>query len=84
MKSKRVYKVPLGGYRWDPPSHESPLMWTWLSQIAFPDGTDGGLREKIVADYKYFYRHTPTPQQIDAILSLEVNGASAGYDSFGT
>lgn len=24
VKSKRVYKVPLGGYRWDPPSQESP------------------------------------------------------------
>lgn len=82
VKSKRVYKVPLGGYRWDPPSHESPLMWTWLSQVAFPDGTDGGLREKIVDDYKYFYGHTPTPSEIDTMLWTEANGGSADYDQF--
>ncbi|MET3922446.1 ABC transporter substrate-binding protein [Arthrobacter sp. UYEF20] len=36
VRSRRVYRVPLGGYRWDPPSQESPLMWHWLSDIAFP------------------------------------------------
>lgn len=82
VKDKRVYRAPLGGYRWDPPSHESPLMWTWLSQIAFPDGTDGGLRDKIVDDYKYFYGHTPTQSEIDTILWKDANGGSADYDQF--
>ena len=82
VKARRVYRAPLGGYRWDPPSHESPLMWTWLSQVAFPDGTDGGLREKIVDDYKYFYGHTPTPSEIDTMLWTEANGGSADYDQF--
>ncbi len=82
VKERRVYRAPLGGYRWDPPSHESPLMWTWLSQIAFPDGSDGGLREKIVADYRYFYDHTPTAAEIDTMLWMEANGESADYDGF--
>ena len=82
VKNKRVYRAPLGGYRWDPPSHESPLMWTWLSKIAFPDGTDGGLRDKIVDDYKYFYGHTPTPSEIDTMLWTEANSGSADYDPF--
>lgn len=82
VKDRRVYRAPLGGYRWDPPSHESPLMWTWLAQVAFPDGTDGGLREKIVDDYKYFYNHAPTQSEIDTILWMEANGGSADYDQF--
>ncbi|MEJ7635072.1 ABC transporter substrate-binding protein [Aeromicrobium sp.] len=82
VRARRVYRAPLGGYRWDPPSHESPLMWTWLAQIAFPDGTDGGLRDKIVADYRYFYDHTPTQSEIDTMLWTEANGASADYDQF--
>lgn len=82
VKARRVYRAPLGGYRWDPPSHESPLMWTWLSQIVFPDGTDGGLRDKIVDDYRYFYDHTPTQAEIDTMLWTEANGASADYDQF--
>ncbi|MGO7165380.1 hypothetical protein ACCS78_41040, partial [Rhizobium johnstonii] len=32
-KSKRVYKMPLGGYRWDPPSQESPLSWMWTANL---------------------------------------------------
>ncbi|MGI9083842.1 MAG: ABC transporter substrate-binding protein [Aeromicrobium sp.] len=82
VKERRVYRAPLGGYRWDPPSHESPLMWTWLAQVAFPDGTDGGLRDKIVDDYRYFYRHSPTAAEIDTMLWKDANGASAHYDQF--
>ena len=82
VKERRVYRAPLGGYRWDPPSHESPLMWRWLSQIAFPDGSDGGLRDKIVEDYIYFYDHTPTPAEIDTMLWTKENGDSADYDQF--
>ncbi|MEO6606505.1 MAG: hypothetical protein ABIN55_12985, partial [Aeromicrobium sp.] len=82
VTSKRVYKVPLGGYRWDPPSHESPLMWRWLSQIAYPDGTDGGLREKVLDDYGFFYGQKPTQAQMSSILWAEVNSASADYEPF--
>ena len=36
VKNRRVYKIPLGGYRWDPPNQESPLMWEWLSMVLHP------------------------------------------------
>ncbi|PHS70706.1 MAG: ABC transporter substrate-binding protein [Methylophaga sp.] len=32
-KDKRVYVMPIGGYRWDPPSLESPLAWLWLASL---------------------------------------------------
>jgi len=82
VRSRRVYKAPIGGYRWDPPSHESPLMWHWLGQIAYPDGTDGGLRAKVLDDYAYFYNQTPDAKQIAKMLWTEENGASANYESF--
>lgn len=82
VKSRRVYKAPLGGYRWDPPSHESPLMWRWLSQLVYPDGTDGGLRNKVLDDYRFFYGKPPTEAQLQSILRTEVNGASADYKPF--
>ncbi|MCL6447068.1 MAG: ABC transporter substrate-binding protein [Armatimonadetes bacterium] len=37
VKNKRVYKIPLAGYRWDPPSVESPLMLKWLAKLHHPD-----------------------------------------------
>lgn len=82
VRAKRVYKVPLGGYRWDPPSQESPLMWRWLSMIAFPDGPAFDLRGQVVDDYRFLYGRTPTSGQLDGVLRLAANAASAGTDRF--
>lgn len=82
VRSRRVYKVPLGGYRWDPPSHESPLMWQWLFKIAHPDVDSPSLREEIVSDYKFFYDVEVTDAQIDKILWTKLNQGSADYGQF--
>jgi iron complex transport system substrate-binding protein len=37
VQSGSVYKIPIGGYRWDPPSVETPLMVRWLAKIQHPD-----------------------------------------------
>jgi len=67
VRSRRVYKVPLGGYRWDPPGQESPLMWQWLAQVAFPQPT-AALRDDIVQYYQFLYGRVPTSAQIDKML----------------
>ena len=59
VRSRRVYKVPLGGYRWDPPGQESPLMWHWLTDIAFPR-QQSGLRGKVTEYFRFLYNHEPT------------------------
>lgn len=82
VREQRVYKVPLGGYRWDPPSHESPLMWRWLSMVAFPAQPAFDLRGEIDRYYSLYYGKTPTPAQTDAVLRTTVNGASANYRRF--
>ncbi len=81
VRARRVYKVPFGGYRWDPPGQESPLMWRWLSDIAFPmqSGTASDLRARIVSSYQFLYRYTPTTSQIDDILWTDVNSGSVHY-----
>lgn len=37
VKNKRVYKVPMGIYRWDAPGVETPLMMLWLAQLIQPE-----------------------------------------------
>lgn len=81
VRSGRVYKVPLGGYRWDPPGQESPLMWRWLSEVAFP-AQGSGLREDIGRYYTFLYGRAPTGAQIDRMLWTDANGKSAGYGQF--
>ncbi len=81
VRAKRVYQVPLGGYRWDPPSHESPLMWRWLAALA--TGADiGDLRDEVREQYRFFYGHELTDAQIDRILRLDLNADAAGYERF--
>lgn len=82
VKNRRVYKVPLGGYRWDPPSHESPLMWRWLLMVAFPEAEPFDLRAEIATYYQLLYAHQISDAQIDRVLWSKVNDASASYHQF--
>ncbi|WP_026536153.1 ABC transporter substrate-binding protein [Arthrobacter sp. H14] len=81
VRSNRVYKVPLGGYRWDPPGQESPLMWNWLTNIAFPENTSD-LRAMVSDYFDFLYAHQTTPAEIDEILWTTANGQSANYQQF--
>lgn len=82
VKNRRVYKIPLGGYRWDPPNQESPLMWKWLTMVFHPDRFDWDLRKDIAENYTWIYGHTPTEEQIDGILRMRMNSGASGYEIF--
>lgn len=79
---RRVYRMPLGGYRWGPGSIESPLAWMWLANLVYPDHFAFDLRAEILEWYPQLYGQTPTEAQIDAILEVELNGQSANYERF--
>ncbi|MFI5011155.1 MAG: ABC transporter substrate-binding protein [Hyphomicrobiales bacterium] len=81
-KTKRVYKMPIGGYRWDPPSQESPLTWMWLADLIHPEIFDFNIRAEIASSYQRIYGHAPSSEQVDAILRMPMNGGSAGYSHF--
>lgn len=83
VKNRRVYRMPLGGYRWDPPSQESPLAWHWLAMVFHGDAIDFPIRDEIREAYAWIYGETPTDAQIDEILHVELNRGAAGYDRFG-
>ena len=82
VRERQIYKVPLGGYRWDPPSQESPLMWRWLAGLVGRTGAPG-LRAEVSRLYQYMYGAEPNARQLDAILHVEYNAGSADYDEFG-
>lgn len=79
---RRVYKMPIGGYRWDPPSHENPLTWMWLAQLLYPDLFRYDLRKEIEESYQIVYGYQPSLSDIDSVLRLSVNGGARGYDRF--
>lgn len=82
VRERRVYKMPLGGYRWDPPSHESPLGWLWLHGLLHPQVPAGNLRQEIRALYQQLYAQRPSDAQIDQVLLAGANAASRHYEQF--
>lgn len=81
-KAKRVYKMPLGGYRWDPPNQESPLTWMWLAKLLHPDVFAYDLRAEMKRAYKVLYNYELTDADIDGILWMQNQGSAANYAAF--
>jgi iron complex transport system substrate-binding protein len=79
-RAKRVYKYPLGGYRWDPPNQESPLTWMWLANLLHPEIFSFDLRKAIRGSFKELYAYEPSDADIDGILRLPIHASAAGYD----
>jgi len=81
-QEKKVYKMPLGGYRWDPPSQESPLTWMWLGNLLHPEIFNYDLRAEMKKAYKTIYDYELTDEDIDGILWTEMQGDAPNYAQF--
>jgi iron complex transport system substrate-binding protein len=82
VRSGRVYKLPHGGYRWDPGSHESHLGWQWAAMLVHPDRFNFDLRRQVRETYRFLYNYEVTESDLDEILQMSLNSASAGYGVF--
>lgn len=71
VKNRRVYKIPLVGYRWEPPSPESPLMMWWLGKLLHPDRfRDTDVVAKVQDFYKRFYGADLSREEISRRLHV--------------
>ncbi len=69
VKNKEVYKIPIGGYRWDPPGVETPLMTKWVAKIQHPElFADMDMREEVTEFYQEVYNFEMTDEILDEIL----------------
>lgn len=74
VKNKKVYKTPIGIYRWDAPCAESPLMMMWMAKVQQPEiFKDLNLEEEIKDFYKKFYDFELSQTDLNKILNTEVN-----------
>lgn len=79
VKSRRVYSYPRGGFRWEPPSQESPLTHHWLLTLFHPQLAPPHFRQRIRDAYRFVYGYAVQDQQIDRILKIATNKESNGY-----
>ena len=79
IQQRRVYTYPRGGFRWEPPSQESPLTLQWLLTLFHPGLAAPEFRRQIKEAYQFIYGYSLSEAQTDQILRLDINGQSADY-----
>ena len=79
VKSRQVYSYPRGGFRWEPPSQESPLTHHWLLNLFHPDLAPPGFRQRVRDAYSFIYGYQVQDAQIDRILKIPTNQGSHNY-----
>ena len=74
VKNKKVFKAPIGIYRWDAPSAETPLMIKWIAKVAAPEiFNDYDIRKDIKDFYLEFFNYKLSDEQLNFILNSKVN-----------
>lgn len=74
VKNKKVYKAPMGIYRWDAPCAETPLMIEWMAQIFQPDiFNDFVLEDELKDFYKEFLNYELSQEDVNLILQKQFN-----------
>ncbi|MBI9096798.1 MAG: hypothetical protein JEY71_18240, partial [Sphaerochaeta sp.] len=71
---RRVYRIPLGIYRWYPPSLDGPLMLKWMAQKNYPEIFDYDMNVEIKEYFSKFHHYELSDDEVEAIL----NPASSG------
>lgn len=79
VTSRRVYSYPRGGFRWEPPSQESPLTHHWLLALFHPNLAPPHFRQRVRDAYRFVYGYELQDAQIDRILKTTLNNRSQGY-----
>ncbi len=76
VKEKKVYKYPLGMYRWFPPSSDSPLCLWFLAKTNHPElFKDIDLEQKVKEYYEKFYKIKLTDGEVNTIFHPAREGA---------
>ncbi|PSU22074.1 hypothetical protein C0W52_03595 [Photobacterium kishitanii] len=79
VKNHHVYKVPVGGDRWDPPNQELALALEWFTRTVHPNILPGSMREHLKSALEFLYGKEATDEQLDIMLRAEINKDASGY-----
>lgn len=70
VKNKKVYKFPLGTYRWYPPAGDAPLSLVWVAKQLQPDlFADIDMDDLVKEYYKDFYGYDLTDDDLQEIYN---------------
>lgn len=79
VKNRRVYRIPMGVYRWSPPSTESGLVMKWLAHIQHPDTCDYLMADVVKDYYSELYNYELSDEEVNWILGAKHNPYPTGF-----
>ena len=78
VRERKVYKFPLGMYRWYPPASDTPLVLKWLAKKNQPElFADVDMDAEVRAYYKRFYNLDLTDEDLRRIFRPAREAADA-------
>ena len=78
VRERKVYKFPLGMYRWYPPASDTPLVLKWLAKKNQPElFADVDMDAEVRAYYKRFYNLDLTDEDLRNIFNPAREAANA-------
>ena len=73
----RVYKTPMGIYRWDAPGVETPLMMRWLAQLIQPEiFAEIDIEQDTRAFFQDYFCYSLTDEDLAQIFAADANADS--------
>ena len=80
VKNGKVFKMPIGIYRWFPPSTDSPIVIKWMAQKLHPEVFSYYDMHDVASDYyREFYGYELKPEEVKAIFS-PIRESAKGYN----
>lgn len=76
VQDKKVYKFPLGMYRWFPPASDTPLSLKWLASKTQPElFKDMDMQKEVKEYYKRFYNYELKEDELEQIFNPSSDGS---------
>lgn len=76
VQDKKVYKFPLGMYRWFPPASDTPLSLKWLASKTQPElFKDMDMQKEVKEYYKRFYNYELKDDELEQIFNPSSDGS---------
>ncbi len=70
----RVHRIPLGIYRWYPPSLDGPLMLKWMAQKNYPGLFTYDMESEVRAYFKEYHHYSLSEAELESILDPASSG----------
>ncbi len=75
VKNHRVYKIPMGIYRWSQPNVEAHLFLEWLGKVLQPEAfADVSLKFDTADFYSKMFDHQLTDEELNQMFRTKANG----------